>query len=425
MPKDLSVLIISSEYPPFLLGGLGTHVYELTKGLQRRGVNVYVFAHNPGRDEIISDGSITVCYFSLPGVNPSQGPAERELDFDDVRHLNRVVAEKAKSLFSERTETIDIIHSHDWFGFEAGCELRRAFGAPLISTVHMLYNPFVTWWGSPLSPALVKAESDMCTQSDLVITVSHAMKQAIVGAYGASPKSVKVIYNGFDPQPPGDDVVESTAALRERVAASGEKIVLYAGRLTPMKGLEQLLLSASRVVKEFENVVYLICGRHLDDSYAWELIKLVEGDSNLRKRVKLLGWQSREQLQALYSIADIAVVPSRFEPFGYAALEAMAAQVPVVATDVGGLSEVLAGNVGGLLAPLVAEPRGRRHADVEKLAEAQLTLLQNPSLAREIAMSGSERAHTEFGFDKMIDATLEAYWQEARAPEARGSSANS
>ncbi|HKY05228.1 MAG TPA: glycosyltransferase family 4 protein, partial [Blastocatellia bacterium] len=420
-----SVLIISSEYPPFLLGGLGTHVYELTKGLQRRGVKVYVFAHNPGRNEVVTDGDLTVCYFSMPGVNPSQGPAERELDFNDVRQLNRVVAERAKRLLSERNAAVDIIHSHDWFGFEAGCELRRTFGAPLISTVHMLYNPFITWWGSPLSPAIVKAETAMCTQSDLVITVSHAMKQAIVGAYGANPNSVKVIHNGFEPLAATDHVLEATAGLRGRVAASGEKIVLYAGRLAPMKGLEQLLLSASRVVKEFENIVYLVCGRHLDDSYAWELIKLVERDGNLRKRVKLLGWQSREQLQALYSIADLAVVPSRFEPFGYAALEAMAAQVPVVATDVGGLSEVLAGDVGGLLVPLVAGPGGQRHADVAKLAEAQLTLLKNPDLAREMATSGQRRANTEFGFDKMIDSTLEAYSHEARAPEAREHCANS
>ncbi|MFL6215820.1 MAG: glycosyltransferase family 4 protein [Blastocatellia bacterium] len=420
MGKDVSVLIISPEYPPFLLGGLGTHVYELTRGLVRRGVKVFLFAHNPGRNEIVSEGSLTVCYFSMPGFNPLQGLAEREMDFNDLRALNRLLIEKAKALFAQQIRPVDLIHSHDWFGFNAGRELRRAFSAPLINTMHILHNPFVKWWGKPIPSAIVKVESAVCTESDLVITVSQAMKQSIIHSYGSDPKSVRVIHNGFEPEPLDQQLaMESRTSLRSRVAPAGEKIVLYAGRLVPMKGVEQLLLSASRVTKEFANVVYLLCGRHTEDAYAWKLVKLVESDANLRNKVKLLGWQSREQLRAFYSIADIAVVPSRFEPFGYAALEAMAANVPVVATDVGGLSEILAGNTGGLLVPLVTRPDGQRHADIEKLAEAQLTLLRNPALADEMARAGRQRADTQFPVDKMVDSTLEAYLDTARGGRIR------
>lgn len=410
MSDKLRVLMISSEYPPFLLGGLGTHVYELTKGLRRKGTEVFVFAHNPGRNEIVSEDSLTVCFFSLPGFNPAQGSAERELNIKDVRELNQLLSERAKAFLSHQVRGIDIIHSHDWFGFDAACELRRTFNAPVISTVHMLHNPFVQWWGNQLDPHVVQAEYAMCRHSDLVVTVSQAMRQTIIDTYGTEAEAVRVIYNGLESNDSDLSPRQQGAnSLLSRLAPSGEQIIVYAGRIAPMKGLEYLLLSASQVIKEFKNVVYLICGRHLDDAYAWKLIKLIESDANLRKKVKLLGWQSREQLRELYGIANLAVVPSCFEPFGYAALEPMAAEVPVVATDIGGLSELLAENKGGLLVPSVVEPDGRHHIDVQKLAESQLMLLRNPTFARELARVGYSRATTEFRFEPMIESTHEAY----------------
>jgi glycosyltransferase involved in cell wall biosynthesis len=406
----LRVLIISSEYPPFLIGGLGTHVYELSKGLQQKGVEVFVFAHNPNQDETLSDGSLTVHFISQQGADGTQGSLEQNINYDDIEKLNKILVERAKAHFSNQDRGVDIIHSHDWFGFNAARELRQFFQAPVISTVHLLHYPFAQWWGNKIDPYISQAESAACKGSDSVITVSEAMRRYIIELHGVEPGVVRTIHNGFEV-----DSTESLVggqglpSLGGQIARSGDKIVLYAGRIAPMKGLEYLLLSASQVIEEFENVTYLICGRDMDNSYSWKLVKLIESDPRLRKKVRLLGWQSRMKLREIYRYASLTVVPSCFEPFPYSALEFMAAKLPIVATDVGGLPEMLAGNCGGLLVPMVIEPDGRRHIDIRKLAEAQLLLLRNPELASSLADAGRRRATTEFRYETMIESTLDAY----------------
>src|SRR5688572_4003885 len=120
---NLRVLIISSEYPPFLLGGLGTHVYELSKGLQQKGVEVFVFAHNTGNDEVISSDILTVYFISLQKRNTTQRAINQGFDYDDIKKLNKILVQRVKAYFSKQVRGVDIIHSHDWFGFDAAREL--------------------------------------------------------------------------------------------------------------------------------------------------------------------------------------------------------------------------------------------------------------------------------------------------------------
>jgi glycosyltransferase involved in cell wall biosynthesis len=392
------------------MGGLGTHVYELSKGLQQKGVEVFVFAHNPGKDEVISGESLTVHFISLQGVDETQGSLEQKFDYDIIKKLNKMLVERAKAYFSTQVRGVDIIHSHDWFGFDAARQLRQFFQAPVISTVHFLHNPFAQWCGNQIDPYISQAESAACKGSDSVITVSEAMRRSIIELHGVEPEVVRTIYNGFEADSTDSFAGEQgTPSLAGQIARSGDKIILYAGRIAPMKGLEYLLWSASQVIDEFENVSYLVCGRDMDSSYSLKLVKLIESDAKLRKKVKLLGWQSRKQLREIYRYANLTVVPSCFESFSYSTLEFMAAKLPIVATDVGGLSEILAGNRGGLLVPSVIEPDGRRHIDIRKLAEAQLLLLRDPELASSLAAAGRRRATTEFRYETMIESTLDAY----------------
>jgi len=237
------------------------------------------------------------------------------------------------------------------------------------------------------------------------------MGRIIQTANGLPDNHINIVHNGLDVAPfmnPGA-TGEAIAKMRQSVAASDEKIIIYAGRLTPQKGIGALFASASQVIKEMPGVKYLIAGE-ADSLESSKMMKsLTEEYPNLRKRVKLLGRLSRKQLALLYQVADIALVPSIYEPFGYAAIEAMSAGVPVIATSAGGFLEIIEHGKTGLLVK-VHENRGGPHSvDVDELVAAQLSLLGNKSRAGEIGRAGQQHAVTTFSVEKMVRSTAEVY----------------
>ena len=131
--------------------------------------------------------------------------------------------------------------------------------------------------------------------------------------------------------------------------------------------------------------------------------------SRLWDRLKFLGMVSRHELARLYRIADIALVPSIYEPFGYAAVEAMAAGVPVIASDVGGLAEIISHGWTGLLIPVHSGGNGTRYVDVKKLTEAQIFLLNNDAIAKQISRAGKQKVLNEFTREQMVDSTRAVY----------------
>jgi len=133
--------------------------------------------------------------------------------------------------------------------------------------------------------------------------------------------------------------------------------------------------------------------------------------------MKLLGQLPRKQLAALYQVADLTLVPSIYEPFGYAAIEAMAAGVPVVATRIGGLAEIIEDGVTGLLVPIEQHPAGPYKIDIQSLVEAQLSLLTDEARAREIGKAARQSVTNRFTRETMIESTLGIYRKTVSRPE--------
>lgn len=429
----LNILMVTSEYPPELVGGLGTHVYELARELARLGSRVTVLSPSMFEREVTDGPNLTVHFFER-GFESLEASPFHEMQW--FVELNKKCVLYGRRLIKQKGLRPDVIHCHDWQGFPAAYQLGRLFGIPVVGTVHLMQNPTAYWWGDKVPQEIAKQERSLCRSADGVITVSHSMKQIIEETHQVPGERIEVVHNGMDNSPFLNAPLsrEERDALRREHAAPDDKIIFFAGRLSTQKGIQALFESAARVLEQRPNARYLIAGSPDVWPEVWdgpriadEAKKLFSSFFHRWDRVTFLGKVSRRDLPGLYQIADLALVPSVYEPFGYAAIEAMASGVPVVATAVGGLAEIIQHNETGLLVPV--EPReGDTHLiDVAELCAAQIALLDDPELAGRLGREGQRRASERFGPEQMARATLGVYQTYARktqeVPRADGTAA--
>ena len=410
---SLSVMIFSPEYPPNAVGGLGTHVFELATGLGCAGCRVNILTPTLEASSRHTAGNVTVHQISMSNIPYDSSRTGME-KFFQVCH-NRALL-YGKTLISRYGYGPDLIHCHDWTSFSAAYQLGQMFKIPVVGTVHLLYKPLRRWWGEPIFDESVRKEESLCRQSDTLITVSQLMREIICDTYSVPADQIQVVYNGFDAEPFLKPLLSSqeTSEFRRAFAAPGEKIVLYAGRLSLQKGLDALMASASQVVAKKTGVRFIMAGGDQTMSAAQitrETQEMYPQYATLWNNFKFLGKVPRDYITKLYQVADIAVVPSIYEPFGYAAIEAMAAGVPVVATNVGGLAEIIAHGQTGLLVPVHPSPQGLYKVDAEKLSEALMRLLNDETLAKRMAKAGQQHVLREFSLQRMIQSTTQVYRQ--------------
>lgn len=415
----LNVLMVSPEYPPYMSeGGLGTHVAELARGHVRRGCRVTVLAPTSGAAAIHQDGEITIHLFCLSGL--ARDPSISNF----IKETKKQAAEFGRALLDGGGALPDLIHCHDWTSIAAARELGGLLGRPVVGTVHLLQHPLYAWWGVTASPDVVTQERDLCCESDALITVSKSMCAVVRHTYQIPEERIRVVYNGLNAEQFNRPRVdrEKLEELRLSLAAPDEKIVIFAGRLVPQKGVAALLASAARVVAAGQKVRYVLVGGNgyfdPNRSPQQEQARILESlqcdhpaEAELWGHVKVLGIIPRAHLAMLYQVADLAVVPSIYEPFGYVAAEAMAAGLPVVATDVGGLPEIIRHGRTGWLVPVRVNEHGLHEVDVAELTEAQLILLSDEALARQLGEAGRSHVLANFNTERMIESTLSVYRQ--------------
>lgn len=405
----MNIVMISQEYPPCLVGGTATHVQELIKGFAGSGHFIDVFTYSMERSFSITDHGARIHFFHFP-------LHDRKHQYDggvhEVKRVNGRLAEHIKQVL-KGGRAPDIIHAHDWLCFGCADRLREIFGAPAVITMHMVWGAIV---GSivhhPQSADVIKIEGDCCRRAEKVIAVSQSVKNDIVGRYGVDGSRVDVVFNGFDPAlfDPAAISDEAVEAERRRLALNGNKLIVYAGRLSPQKGVIPLLRSAMYVLQERADVLYAIAGELESGGHSDVLRGMAARHPRLKEKVIFLNRISRERLAALYKLATLVVVPSLYEPFGYAAVEPMAAGKPVIATDTGGLAEIIENGKSGLLVPLVKVNSGAgRDVDAAKLAQAQLAILGDSLLANRLGKGAQARVDSRFNTRQMIDGTLRTY----------------
>jgi alpha-maltose-1-phosphate synthase len=405
----LKVLILSMEYTSEVSGGVGTHVYELAKGLTQAGCQVCVLACTPGRSKTLQEPNLTVHLLS-PSASSFLNVAKQSRAGPILAFTGDLV-NKGREVISSYRWVPDIIQCYNWLTFPAARQLGEMYQIPVVSVVQYVSEPIERWWGQTPDEEIVRQESLLFRNAKRFITVSKSMRKIIQDTYGVPDHRIHVIYNGMDPQPFINPTTRSDLIrqLRQTIAKSNEKIAIFAGRLHPHKGVTALLDSASQVVMKYPHVRYFLAGEPDSREFAYDLQHLLDQHHGLRGKITLLGKVPRHQLAALYRVADLALVPSIYEPFGYVAIEAMAAGVPVIASRVGGLAEIISHEQTGLLVTVHENVIGPHIVDVGELTVAQLALLNNETMSKQLGLAGRRRVLDLFNLEVMTQSTITAY----------------
>lgn len=370
----MRILQISSAQS---LGGGERHLADLAKGLVVRGHDVYI-ALRPNA-ALIEELKF------LPSECFTRLPLRNSLDAQSAQRLSQVV----------RKNKIQIVHAHMARDYPLAAFAARRSSAKLIVTRHVLF---------PLN----RLHRVTLAKAVRIIAVSQAVA-AQLRAGRFQPEKISVVLNGID----SDTFANARASfnrsqfLRDWKLPEGSLLIGTVGELTPLKGQEEFLRAAAQIVKRCPAAQFIIAG--IDNSGDHKNRKSLEqliSQLQLQGHVRLVGWL--EGLAQLYCALDVFVSASHTESFGLVLAEAMASGTAVVATQTEGATEIIQPDKTGFLVPV---------ADVEKLTEGILRLLEDGGLRNRLGIAAQQAALTRFGVERMIAETEAIYREETQASE--------
>jgi glycosyltransferase involved in cell wall biosynthesis len=392
------------EFPPHISGGLGTACYGLTKGLAINGVNVTFVMPKASGDEdtsyvkIVNGSDVEVDlqssdFFQRTGqtsyiqVNSKLIPYVGLDDYYNVINqiesgvFEKSTSEKRKYIFSgkygpnlmqevnqyaniaaeiAKNEDFDLIHAHDWLTYRAGIAAKRASGKPLV--VHIHATEFDRS-GENYNDIVYGMEKEGMMAADAVCAVSDLTRNIVINKYGIPAEKVFTLHNAVEPN----------EKKVERQKFVSEKIVTFLGRVTFQKGPDYFVETAKRVLDKDPNVRFVLAG---DGDMMPHIIERV-AELGIADRFHFTGFLRGDDINKMFGMSDVYVMPSISEPFGISPLEAMRAHVPVVISKQSGVSEVLT------------------HAikvdfwDIDATADAIYGLLHYPALSKLFAEEGA------------------------------------
>lgn len=403
----MRVIMLSWEYPPRIIGGISPHVHELSQQLQSKGLEVHVVTKETPNapDEQVEASGVCVHRVHL---------AQKPNDFlHEIQLLNVATDLRVRKLLEDWRPGGEptLFHAHDWLSLDSARELKYEYKLPMIATIHATENGRHGGIFNDTSRYIHDQEFWLTYEAWRVIVCSEFMKKSVAESFEVPWDKIDVIFNGvdadkfkFDWQPGEREKVRSRLALPE------EKIVMFVGRFVREKGIQVLLNAATAILAKEPTTKFMIVGGGNRE----RLEKFVDW-AGLTGKVLFTGFLANRALHQLYRCADVAVFPSLYEPFGIVALEGMAAGAPVVASDAGGLPEIVQHDETGTLSFA---------GDPASLAWAVITVLRDPDRAAKLNQNAQARLVKDFDWSYLADQTidvynrvwaefLESYWAEA------------
>lgn len=382
----MKVLVLTWEFPPRLVGGIARHVAELYPELVQRGHEVHLvtieFGHAPH-------------YEMVNGIHVHRVSVVNSDDFFQwVAHMNDSMGHHGGKLL--QTEgNFDLIHAHDWLVADAAIALKHLFKVPLVATIHATEFGRYNGIHNGIQQYVCSKEQALAYEAWRVIVCTNYMRLEVERALGTPWNKLDVVYNGIHCDrhlPINYDPTE----FRRRFAADQEKIIYYVGRMTYEKGISVLLHAAPRIIGEMGgHVKFVLIGNgRLDDfkRQAW--------DMGIWEKCYFTGFMSDDDLNCFRLIANCAVFPSLYEPFGIVALENFAARIPVVVSDAGGFPEVVRHGVTGIVT--LAN-------NADSLAWGILEILKRPEYSQWLVENAALDLERRFGWAQLAQQTEAVY----------------
>jgi glycosyltransferase involved in cell wall biosynthesis len=379
--------MLSWEFPPRVIGGISPHVHFLSKSLAKQGVKVYVvtcdFPDAPAHEVI--DG------VEVYRIDSYKNPAPDFATWVYLMNLN--MQKETAALIKKLDNKIDVIHAHDWLVADAGIGLKHIFRKPLLVTMHSTEMGRRDGTHTTTEKMIHETEAWLTYEAWKVICCSDYMINHVKWAFGLPTDKMVMVPNGVNTAV--YEQAKPEADFRAKFALPEEKIVLFVGRLVYEKGIHVLINAVPKVLQKV-NAKFIIVG----SGYMKEQLLNIVRSMGLEHKVLFQGFVDEQSLLKLQKTADVSVVPSLFEPFGIVALEAMAAQSPVVVSDTGGLSEIVEHDVSGVK----VYPN-----NPDSLAWGITKILQDPAYGNKLRENAYRKVQEKYDWEKIALQTKKIY----------------
>lgn len=415
-------LYLVDEYPPFFRGGLGTYAAEIVPRLAARGLEPTVIAHNRGGDPVReSSGGIEVhrpplfdagaLFDLLAGSGPSPvPPADREAFARTLLYDVLAASTAITGLARGERGGVDLVVAHDWLAALAGVMVATNLEIPFVFHVHSTEQGRHGGAGSSVRRAI---ERMAAARADLVVTVSHAMRDELAGL-GYDRQKVRVVHNGVDPAKydPARVAPDEATALRDRLGIGDRPLILFIGRLSTVKGVLPLLLAMPAIARAVPDARLVLVGVGELETEARALIAELGLEEHLVPVFRVLPEPERI---LHYAASDLCVFPSLYEPFGIVSTEAMAMGKPVVVGATG---------TSGFREQVIPEGAGRCGAwidphDPASIAGAVIDLLRDREELARLGRNGRDRVLSRFTWEHAADETVAVYRDAVARPARR------
>jgi len=405
------------EFPPHILGGLGTASYGLTKGMWECGdMDITFVIPKPFGDEersfanIIGASQTPVAwrdvnreyvesrigkvmdpdlYFRLRDHIYADFNYMRTNDLGCIEFSGRYPDNLLEEINNysivagviARTIPCDVIHSHDWLTYPAGIHAKQVTGKPLVIHVHA--TDYDRSRGN-VNPTVFAIERDGMTHADHIITVSNLTRQTVIEKYGIDPAKVTTVHNAVTPL--------SEEYLNVKVDKPKDKIVTFLGRITMQKGPEYFVETAAKVLKNNHNVRFVMAG---SGDMMDKMINLA-AERGIADRFHFPGFQKGKQVYEMLKASDVYVMPSVSEPFGISPLEAMQMGVPSIISKQSGCAEILSNVIK------------TDYWDVDAMADAIYSIVTYPAMHRQLSEDGLAEVN-QITWDKAGRKVIDIY----------------
>ncbi|MBN8190953.1 glycosyltransferase [Bacillus sp. NTK074B] len=378
--KHDSVLILSWEYPPNIVGGLSRHVYDLANNLVKKGKHVHVLT-TKANDTLSLEKSEGVTIHRVHPLHPYE-----EDFFKWVFDLNQAFIHYAHDLVKD--ERITHIHAHDWIVSTSAMKLKEYYSLPLITTIHATEHGRNQGIYTDLQHKIHREEQLLISASDHLIVCSEHMKEEIKSLFTIEAP-IAVIPNGVE--------LEKLDQFSQFNSQQPPITYFFSiGRMVHEKGFDTIIRVALRLKKEGHGILFVIAGKGpMLEHYRQTVIQ-----DDLSDTVSFVGYISDRERNDYLKNCLAVIFPSLYEPFGIVALEAMAFRKGVVASNTGGLKSIVKHGQTGLL----FEPN-----DEQSLYTQLVSLIEDTKRSERLGELGFKMAKSMFSWDRIADQTIHVY----------------